>query len=245
MILHDPTMVVDNVDTSASDNGGSGNTSTTDGGVTILDPHPIVYRRKSGDEYTDRSEYAASQTSSAVESSLASPSAAPSSTSNDTAPRPTHSVTTTFATAEGMLDVSYLYQSPTTFLTALIVNGQGDISVSLHPNYIGPFVAKNIWGQVRIPPPASLLSSDPKGWSRQRAWTIGPIDIPAGGLYDSQCLNTSLLQDSAMAISGAAYWRGEDGSLSPQAVQESDEGGGGEVLIMGAWGDLRLTVDGM
>lgn len=154
---------------------------------------------------------------------------------------PQRKVETVFMTAEGVLAVAYLYQPPNLDLSALFVNSQGDTQINIHPNYVGPFVVKNVWGQVRVPPPKPMYSMDPQGYGRKRATTFGEIDIPGDGIYGANGLNATVLQDSLVALSGAAYWQGNE-TMTPLQVQGLDEAGG-QVLVMGAWGDVSVTFD--
>ena len=165
-------------------------------------------------------------------------------------------VNTWFMTTEGILAVAYIYQAPTVSLSGLFQNSQGDTSVSIHPNYIGPFVIKDIWGQVRVPPPTPINSLDPLGQWRSRSVTFGQVDIAENGIYTENGLNNTVLENSAVALSGAAYWRGETvgnrsngtmssvtGTLTPKEVQgllESDD----QILVLGAWGNTEVTFDG-
>jgi hypothetical protein len=170
-------------------------------------------------------------------------------------------VSTWFMTAEGILAVAYLHQPTTVSLSGLFINGAGDTSISLHPNYIGPFVLKNTWGQVRVPPPMPVTNLDPTHKGRIRALAFGDIDIPDAGIYVDNGLNETVLQDSAVAFSGAVYWRGANdasaptrqngvltggtgnNTLTPKEVQRLEEADG-EVLVMNSWGDVAMTFDG-
>lgn len=170
-------------------------------------------------------------------------------------------VSTWFMTAEGILAVAYLHQPSTVSLSGLFINGAGDSSISLHPNYIGPFVTKNTWGQVRVPPPMPITSLDPMHQGRTRTVSFGDIDIPNAGIYVDNGLNETVLEGSAVAFSGAVYWKGADNSsvptranglmsggmgnntLSPKEVQRLEEADG-EVLVMNSWGNVDLTFDG-
>jgi len=169
------------------------------------------------------------------------------STNSSSTPTPKRVVNTWFMTAEGILAVAYIYQAPTVSLSGLFQNNQGDTSISVHPNYVGPFVIKDIWGQVRVPPPASINESDPMNQWRSRSITFGQVDIAPNGIYTDNGLNNTVLENSTVALSGAAYWRGEEtrtnGTLTPQEVQgleESDD----QILVLGAWGNIAVTFDG-
>lgn len=155
---------------------------------------------------------------------------------------PRRKVETVFMTTEGVLAVAYIHQPPSVDLSAQFVNSQGDTRVSIHPNYVGPFVVKNIWGQARVVPPRPINDMDPQGFGRARAATFGPIDIPGDGIYGANGLNSTVLDNSAVALSGAAYWKGNE-TMTPMEVQDLDEAGG-QILVMGAWGDLTVSFDG-
>jgi hypothetical protein len=141
-----------------------------------------------------------------------------------------------------MLAVTYLHQPRSVDLSAMIINGQGDTQVGIHPNYIGPFVAKDIWGQVRIPPPRSIQPLDPQSESRTRALSFGEIFIPGDGIYGEKGVNSTVLENSVVALSGAAYWK-SNATMTPMQVQNTTESGG-QVLVMGSWGDVTVTFDG-
>lgn len=171
-------------------------------------------------------------------------------------PAPKRVVNTWFMTTAGVLAVAYIYQAPTVSLSGLFQNGQGDTSVSIHPNYIGPFVVKDIWGQVRVPPPAPINAMDPLAEWRSRSVTFGQVDIRENGIYTDNGLNSTVLENSAVALSGAAYWRGDTvgnrangtmmaatGMLTPQEVQKLEESDD-QILVLGAWGNVQVTFDG-
>jgi hypothetical protein len=143
-------------------------------------------------------------------------------------------ISSTFTTSQGMVAVSYLHQPPRVALTSLIGTGGGDIDVSMHPNYVGPFAVHNVWGL-----------------GRQRAVVEGVIDVPSGSLFDQHGVNSSTLATSAMTIAGAAYWA--DPNAAPgtgfqtstaEQVQSGLEGRGSELMVLGAWGDVRVSFDG-
>jgi hypothetical protein len=160
-------------------------------------------------------------------------------------------ISTTFSTSQGMVAVSYLHQPPRVALTSLIGTGGGDIDVSMHPNYVGPFAVHNVWGLVDLPPPQQQDCTDPFALGRKRAVVEGVIDVPSGSLFDQHGVNSSTLATSAMTISGGAYWA--DPNPAPgtgfqtstaEQVQLGLEGRGSELMVFGAWGDVRVSFDG-
>ncbi|ORX40498.1 hypothetical protein BD324DRAFT_606412 [Kockovaella imperatae] len=158
----------------------------------------------------------------------------------------THNISTTFVTSQGYIFTSYLQHPPRTSLTSLIYTHQGDVSVALHPNYVGPFIASNIWGQVRLVDPQPNTQNDPLDQGRSRSYILGPIDEVGGGLFERRGFNASSLDDSPNSISGVATWLNtttEHTIPSPQIVQQTTQCDG-EVLIMGAWGDITLGFNG-
>ena len=157
---------------------------------------------------------------------------------NNTLP---HTIQTTFMTAEGVLAAAYLDHPPSVQLSSLFVNGQGDTLVSLNPNFVGSYVIKDIWGQVRVANPAPIWDSDPWQQGRSRAVSFGMIDVQPNSVYSANGLNTTVLEDSLVALSGVAYWK-DNVTLTPEQVLESP---GSEVLIANAWGDVNLAVDGI
>ena len=172
---------------------------------------------------------------------------------------PTHTIHTTFVSSEGFVSTVYLAHPPRTALEAFISTDQGDVDVSLHPNYVGPFIVNNAWGQVRLVQPAPIQQQDPLNLSRTRTLLLGPVDPSADGLFAAKGFNASVLLGSASSVSGAAAWTNStagDGygsaylfsnvtnmTITPQQIQKSPESGG-EVLIMGAWGNVQLGIDG-
>jgi len=163
---------------------------------------------------------------------------------------PTHSVNTRFFTTQGLVSVSYLHQPPRTALTSIIANGAGDLDISLHPNYVGPFILKDLWGDIRLPQLQAITKSDPQGWGRTRTMVFGDVETPEGSMFSGAGLNESVIANSGSLITGAAYWAGpgpgvRNGTvLSAKDVQNADEGKGSEVAIMGSWGDIRVCFDG-
>jgi hypothetical protein len=160
-------------------------------------------------------------------------------------------ISSTFSTSQGMVAVSYLHQPPRVALTSLIGTGGGDIDVSMHPNYVGPFAVHNVWGLVDLPPPQQQDCVDPFALGRQRAVVEGVIDVPSGSLFDQHGVNSSTLATSAMTIAGAAYWADPNAApgtgfqtLTAEQVQSGLEGRGSELMVLGAWGDVRVSFDG-
>lgn len=120
------------------------------------------------------------------------------------------------------------------------------MDISAHPNYVGPFAVKNAWGSVRLPIPKERIWDDPLGEGRKRAVVQGIINIDQDSLFQRGGLNETLLPMSGTTITGAAYWQqGTNGTLTPEAVQDSAEGSrGSEMLLLGGWGDVTLRFDG-
>lgn len=188
------------------------------------------------------------------------------------------------------------------------MSAQGGIDVCLNPNYVGPFAVRNVWGEVRLPPPSYQFHSqsliDPLGLKRIRGLSTGLIDVPDNSAFARGGVNATNLPYSGTTISGGAYWyfdpntqsngdnksrkwqygsgggqlgqgpsgaganstkgngngngngngttMGSNGTfnatittqVTPQDVQNSPEGRGSEVMVLGAWGDVQITFDG-
>lgn len=172
---------------------------------------------------------------------------------------PTRHITTNFATADGPSIIAYLHHPPSVSIDAAVIADQVDFAV--HPNYVGPFAARNIWGQVRLvqpncatpnhPHPSSSSPSspagpgsgscsDPQGWGRTRQIALGPIDF-SDQIYQDAGLNSTMLLGSNV-VTGAAYW--SNAYENPMLVQNGTEGRGNGLMISARWGDIRLSFDG-
>jgi hypothetical protein len=123
---------------------------------------------------------------------------------------PNNYINTTFTTTSGSISINYLSHPPRTALAAFIQSAQGSIDLSLHPNYVGPFAVRNVWGEVRLPPPSYKFYSDnlvdPLGLKRVRGISTGLIDVNDGSLFQKGGVNASNLPYSGTTISGASYW---------------------------------------
>lgn len=82
-------------------------------------------------------------------------------------------------------------------------------------------------------------SADPQGWGRTRSVVLGEVDVPEDSLFAG-----AGRPDTGAQISGAAYWSGGQVQLTATSVQEGDEGRGSELMVLGSWGDVRVTFDG-
>ncbi|KAK8853502.1 hypothetical protein IAR55_004209 [Kwoniella newhampshirensis] len=158
-------------------------------------------------------------------------------------------IVTGFYTTEGTIDVQYLRQPPSVSITALIATLQGTVGVRMHPNYVGPFIAKTIWGEAWIPTPNVMPDQDPQGKKRNRELAFGVIEVDPMSKFASVGVNATTLVNSSDTISGAAYWanvssKGKVGYKSVEDVQGGIEGRGNELVVLGAWGDVELTFDG-
>ncbi|ORY25431.1 hypothetical protein BCR39DRAFT_544074 [Naematelia encephala] len=168
-------------------------------------------------------------------------------------------IKTTFYTAEGFVGISYLSQPTTVSLSSLVYTASGDIQVALHPNYVGPFLIKDIWGQVRLSSPKPIPNDDPLDQGRSRTIITGPLQVDDGSLSAEYCLNATMLAMSGKWISGMAYWVDTNTEydktttttttttlVTAQDVQNSldSQQDQNELVILGAWGDVTLSVDG-
>jgi hypothetical protein len=158
----------------------------------------------------------------------------------------THRINTTFHTTDGLIRLKYLSHPPTTALSSWSSLSSGEMDVSVHPNYVGPFAVKNAWGSVRLPTPREHEYDDPLGNGRRRAIVQGAIGIEEGSLFWKGGMNETLLPLSGTTITGAAYWQaGANGTLTPLAVQQGEEGRkGSQMVLLGGWGDVTLRFDG-
>ena len=80
---------------------------------------------------------------------------------------------------------------------------------------------------------------------RTRSYLLGPVDATPGDMYDQRGFNASCLATSADSVSGVATWLNTTESVlpTPQTVQHGAQSRG-EVLVMGAWGDITVGFDG-
>lgn len=157
----------------------------------------------------------------------------------------THSIATTFFTTQGLVAVAYLSHPPSTALSAMIDTNQGEMDIAMHPNFVGSWGVRNIWGMVNVPSPAVRVYDDPQGWGRTRRVVEGPIITPPNSLFAEYGMNGSSPAISATTITGAAYWA-TDGAAprKPGDIQSTAEGGGSQLVVMGGWGDVRVSFDG-
>lgn len=88
-----------------------------------------------------------------------------------------NTVNTTIYTTDGLVSISYLAHPPRTALVSWIATNQGDMDISYHPNFVGPFAIRNAWGAVRLPPPRKRVWDDPLGLGRYRAVVEGVIGV--------------------------------------------------------------------
>ncbi|WWD19931.1 hypothetical protein CI109_104403 [Kwoniella shandongensis] len=161
-----------------------------------------------------------------------------------------HIITTGFFTTEGAVDVRYLRHPPSVALRTITATLQGNVGVHVHPNYVGPFIARTMWGELVIPSPGQIPNLDPKGKERLREVGFGTIEVDPSSNFASIGVNTTMLESSRDTISGVAYWAdvGPDGKKvgyeSVAQVQEGEEGNENELIVLGAWGDVEVTFDG-
>ncbi|OXG96914.1 hypothetical protein C369_07439, partial [Cryptococcus neoformans A5-35-17] len=117
-----------------------------------------------------------------------------------------HRVNTGFCTVDGSLYVRYLHQPTTVALSSLVSTLHGHISLHLHPNFVGPFAAKTVWGEIRIPDPSPVPDYDPTWQGRHRAVSLGQITVQSNSSFARAGMNATVLQNSTNTITGAAYW---------------------------------------
>ena len=154
-------------------------------------------------------------------------------------------ISTTFVTASGFIKTSYLEHPATTTLRTYVVTHEGDVEMNLHPNYNGPFVVNNYWGQVRFVQPDPNTQADTNGQGRNRSFLLGPISADPGSLFAGKGFNSSALSDSASTISGVATWLNASDPVVPSAQTVQDEKTSvSEALVMGGWGDVTVGFDG-
>ena len=156
-----------------------------------------------------------------------------------------HTISTTFLTSSGFVQTTYLEHPITTTLRTYIVTHEGDVQLALHPNYNGPFVVNNFWGQVRFVQPSSNDPANTDDLGRSRSFLLGPIAANPGSLFAAKGFNSSALSDSASTISGVATWLNVSSPVRPTAqLVQNDKTSVGEVLVMGGWGDVTVGFDG-
>lgn len=161
-------------------------------------------------------------------------------------------ITTNFFSSSGSLDIRYLHHPTTVSLSSVITTLHGPIAVHLHPNYVGPFSAKAMWGELRIPTPASVSNYDPIRQNRCRSLALGVINVTANSSFAQYGLNETVLEHSTDTVTGVAYWAtvNQQGgkrwvdTLTVDKVQALVAAIGNEVVVMGAGGDVEVTVDG-
>ncbi|RXK35137.1 hypothetical protein M231_07612 [Tremella mesenterica] len=160
---------------------------------------------------------------------------------------PPYIYNTTFVTDAGSLTISYLSQPPQTGLSALAATGAGDVSLSLSPNYVGPWVVKNAWGDVRLPLPIKGIYDDALGLDRVRKVLYGPVEVQKGSLFDEVGFGDSLGSTGSTSfpgstlLSGVSFW-GIGNETIPSIL--SGAGRGSQVAVLGQWGDVRISFDG-
>lgn len=165
---------------------------------------------------------------------------------------PNKLITTNFFSSSGSLDIRYLHHPATISLSSVITTLHGPIAVHFHPNYVGPFSAKAIWGELRIPTPSSVSNYDPIRQNRCRSLALGVINVPANSSFAQYGLNETVLEHSTDTVTGVAYWAtvNQQGGkrwvdmLTVDKVQALVGATGNEVVVMGAGGDVEVTVDG-
>ena len=119
----------------------------------------------------------------------------------------------------------------------------------MHPNFVGPFIIKDMWGAIRLPPPKPFACSDPMHWNRTRLVSLGEVEAPAGSTFVNAGLNESVIDNAGGLLMGAAYWNWGNstqsvGPVTPSDVQDGEEGNGSELAVLGSWGDVRVSFDG-
>ncbi|WVR09697.1 hypothetical protein IAU60_006773 [Kwoniella sp. DSM 27419] len=160
-----------------------------------------------------------------------------------------HLITTNLFTSEGSVDIRYIHHPLSVDLSAIIATQEGNMDITVNPNYVGPFVAKTTFGQVNIPPPGASHDLDPYVEGRLRQLLVGPINVQPESPFAIVGYNTTLLADSTDTISGAIYWAGVNGNgtvmLQTMAqVQGCKEARGNSLVVLGGWGNVAMTFDG-
>ncbi|WVQ76683.1 hypothetical protein IAR50_006357 [Cryptococcus sp. DSM 104548] len=117
-----------------------------------------------------------------------------------------HRVSTDLNTLDGSIFVRYLHQPMTVALSAIVSTLRGNINLHLHPNFVGPFAAKTVWGEIHIPDPASVSNYDPTRQERQRAVSLGLINVQSTSSFARAGMNATVLQNSTDILTGVAYW---------------------------------------
>ncbi|OXC67291.1 hypothetical protein AYX13_04209 [Cryptococcus neoformans] len=161
-------------------------------------------------------------------------------------------ITTRFFSSSGYLDIRYLHHPTTVSLSSVIATLRGPILLHLHPNYIGPFSAKTLWGELRIPTPSPVPNYDPMHENRCRSLALGIINVPTNSSFAQYGLNQSMLGCSTDTVTGVAYWATVDqkdghqrvNTLTVEKAQASVAETGNEVVVMGAGGDVEVIIDG-
>ncbi|KAL1405249.1 hypothetical protein Q8F55_008875 [Vanrija albida] len=160
---------------------------------------------------------------------------------------PTHAINTTFITKAGFIFVAYLHHPPTTALQALVASQSGMVDVAMHPNFVGPFAAANVWGSVRLPPPLpSAQLEDPAHLGRTRFLVQGDLDVSDDTFFASHGINSTTTASSTTIVTGAVYWGfpQQASTLTPKMVQSQPEGGTSALVAVANLGDLQVTFDG-
>lgn len=161
---------------------------------------------------------------------------------------PTHSINTTFTTKAGFIFVAYLHHPPSTALQALVASQSGMVDVSMHPNYVGPFAAANVWGSVRLPPPLpSAKLEDPLHLGRTRLLVQGDLDVSDDTFFANHGINSTTTASSTTIVTGAVYWGyvQQASTITPMKVQSGQEGGNSALVAVANLGDLQVTFDGV
>ncbi|WVO15747.1 hypothetical protein L204_103409 [Cryptococcus depauperatus] len=155
-----------------------------------------------------------------------------------------------FYTVSGSVGIRYLYHPTSITLSSIISTLRGPITVHMHPNYIGPFSTQAIWGEVNLPNPVPITSSDPSRSGRSRKINIGTINVQSNSSFARVGLNETVLANSTDTITGVAYWAETDsahGQVKVKSVEEvqNEDAGENEVVVMGAWADVWMSFDGI
>ncbi|WRT69922.1 uncharacterized protein IL334_006913 [Kwoniella shivajii] len=166
-------------------------------------------------------------------------------TSNGTLPI----ITTNLFTSSGYVNVRYLHQPTSISLSAILATQEGDMNIVFNPNYVGPFLTKNHWGQINIKTPSPIRDSDPKSLQRSRQIIIDPIEVLPNSTFYTIGYTTEDFDDSPDTLSGVVYWADTKPNGKPilrtiEQVQADQSIQNNQLIIMGSWGDVEISFDG-
>lgn len=220
-------------------------TSPDDNSTTVIEP--MMIPKRSSDHYRARRPVGLNRSISPRLNTL---------NAGSSSLIPTHQITNYISASDGPVILSYLHHPPSTALLAKVNSDSDEVDVSLHPNYVGPFALRNVWGQIRVPQPncestypyqnSTYANStnkclDPQGWDRTRQVVLGPIDV-TDPFYASGGIGPATLSSGYGLVTGAAYW--SDTIITASSVQNGTEGRGSGLFVTAAWGDVMVSVDG-